>query len=116
MFYLDAHWYKDLPLAEEIRIIRDQCKRGVIVIDDFFVSGSPGFDFDEYPGVRIDRKIVDSVLGKPEAKPLIYEPCYPSEREPYGKATGFGVIPLGQDVDLPLSEFPFDLLSKADND
>jgi hypothetical protein len=48
LFYLDAHWHSDLPLAEELRIIRDAWREYVIVVDDFQVPGDPGYHFDSY--------------------------------------------------------------------
>lgn len=50
-FYLDAHWNDDLPLADEVDIIFDQCPRAVVMIDDFEVPSDPGYGFDDYgPG------------------------------------------------------------------
>ena len=54
-FYLDAHWYDDLPLAEELEIIVRRWKRFVIVVDDFQVPQHPGYKFDDYgPGAALD--------------------------------------------------------------
>lgn len=47
-FYLDAHWYDDLPLAEEIGTIVKHWKKFVIMIDDFEVPNDPGYGFDDY--------------------------------------------------------------------
>jgi hypothetical protein len=47
IFYLDAHWYNDLPLAEEIAIIRKRWPRFMIMVDDFEVPGSK-YGFDKY--------------------------------------------------------------------
>jgi len=44
-FYLDAHWYDDWPLREELALI----DRGFICIDDFNI-GHPRFAFDHYEG------------------------------------------------------------------
>lgn len=46
-FYLDAHWYDDLPLAEEISIIRDRWQRFMIMVDDFQVPNTK-YGFDRY--------------------------------------------------------------------
>jgi hypothetical protein len=48
LFYLDAHWQDDLPLAEEVRIILDHWVDSVIMIDDFKVPGDPGYGFADY--------------------------------------------------------------------
>jgi hypothetical protein len=45
LFYLDAHWYDDWPLAGELDLIT----RGVVMIDDFDI-GHPRFGFDSYGG------------------------------------------------------------------
>ncbi len=47
-FYLDAHWYDDLPLAEELNIIARRWNDYVIMIDDFAVPGDPGYGYDDY--------------------------------------------------------------------
>jgi hypothetical protein len=46
--YLDAHWYADLPLKEEIAIIANHWKKFVIMIDDFQVPGDEGYGYDNY--------------------------------------------------------------------
>jgi hypothetical protein len=48
LFYLDAHWELDLPLAEELQIIAGAWSQAVIVIDDFEVPDDPGYGFDDY--------------------------------------------------------------------
>ncbi len=48
LFYLDAHWYNDLPLAAEIAIIRARWPRFMIMVDDFEVPGERGYGFDRY--------------------------------------------------------------------
>jgi predicted O-methyltransferase YrrM len=53
LFYLDAHWHADLPLAEEIRIIANGWTRAAVMIDDFQVPGDPGYKFDDYGPARV---------------------------------------------------------------
>ncbi|MST93995.1 MAG: hypothetical protein EXS33_01755 [Pedosphaera sp.] len=60
-FYLDAHWYDDLPLAKEVDLIAAHWKRFIVMIDDFKVSDDPGYEFDDYGN------------GKTLALPLINE-------------------------------------------
>lgn len=50
--YLDAHWYDDLPLAEEIEIIASGWSDYVIMIDDFCVPGDSGYGYDDYGAGR----------------------------------------------------------------
>ncbi len=51
LFYLDAHWFQDLPLRQEVDLIIANWRRSVIVIDDFRVPDDEGYGFDDYPGV-----------------------------------------------------------------
>lgn len=54
-FYLDAHWYEDLPLADELRIIAATWPRSVVLIDDFRVPDDPGYGYDDYgPGKTLE--------------------------------------------------------------
>jgi hypothetical protein len=46
--YLDAHWYGDLPLAEEIALAFAHWPEAVIMVDDFAVPDDPGYGFDDY--------------------------------------------------------------------
>lgn len=46
--YLDAHWYEDLPLEEEIEIICSNFKNYVIMVDDFEVPIDVGYGYDDY--------------------------------------------------------------------
>jgi len=46
--YLDAHWNPDLPLAEELDIIFDNCPAAIVMIDDFQVPSDPGYAYDDY--------------------------------------------------------------------
>lgn len=47
-FYLDAHWYDDLPLKEELAIICNRFKSFVIMIDDFKVPDDAGYGYDNF--------------------------------------------------------------------
>lgn len=59
LFYLDAHWGRRLPLAEEIRTIAGAFHAPVIVIDDFEVPDDPDYGFDNYgPGKKLDLDYV----------------------------------------------------------
>ncbi|HKQ72132.1 MAG TPA: hypothetical protein VJ810_00285 [Blastocatellia bacterium] len=49
-FYLDAHWYGDFPLREEIELIAENWPEFMILIDDFRVTGDDGYGFDDYGG------------------------------------------------------------------
>lgn len=47
-YYLDAHWYEYLPLADELHLIRDRNPAAIILIDDFQVPDDSGYKFDDY--------------------------------------------------------------------
>lgn len=47
-FYLDAHWYRNLPIREEVSLIFSRLPGSVVMIDDFEVAGDPGYLFDDY--------------------------------------------------------------------
>jgi hypothetical protein len=47
-FYLDAHWYADLPLEGELEVISRHWQDFVIMIDDFQVPGDEGYGYDSY--------------------------------------------------------------------
>ena len=73
LFYLDAHWYTDLPLADELRIIANCWEEWVVVIDDFRVEGDPKYYFDDYgPG----RTLEFDYLPSEDIAP--YEAFYPA--------------------------------------
>jgi hypothetical protein len=46
--YLDAHWYADLPLKEEVTLIMNNWRHFVIMVDDFQVPGDEGYGYDAY--------------------------------------------------------------------
>jgi hypothetical protein len=48
LFYLDAHWGPDLPLAGEIEIVAANWSQWVIIIDDFRVPDDAGYGYDSY--------------------------------------------------------------------
>ena len=48
LFYLDSHWNDDLPLKEELKIISNNWKDFVIIVDDFKVPGDEGYLYDDY--------------------------------------------------------------------
>jgi hypothetical protein len=48
LFYLDAHWHSDLPLAEELRIIAGAWRHYLVIVDDFEVPGDGGYRYDSY--------------------------------------------------------------------
>jgi hypothetical protein len=59
LFYLDAHWREDLPLAEELRIIAPRWPNSIVVVDDFQVADDLGYAYDDYgPGKVLDESLI----------------------------------------------------------
>lgn len=68
-FYLDAHWYDDLPLADELDIIAGSWKDYVVLVDDFEVPGDPGYAFDDYgPGKALVIEYLFPLMQKYELR------------------------------------------------
>lgn len=62
--YLDAHWYEDLPLLEECRIILGSAVPAVIMVDDFAVPDDPGYAYDDYgDGQRLSLEYLDPLAS-----------------------------------------------------
>jgi predicted O-methyltransferase YrrM len=88
--YLDAHWYDDLPLAEEIEIISGGWSDFVIMIDDFCVPGDAGYGFDDYgEGRRLDVDYLETVQKR--AGLTLYFPTAASQAET-GRKRGTAVL------------------------
>lgn len=79
-FYLDAHWYENLPLADELRLIAGHWHDFVVMIDDFEVPGDDGYKFDDY---GFQRSLTIGCFGKVfrELEMLPYFPTLPSALE-----------------------------------
>ena len=59
-FYLDAHWLDNLPLLDELRVIRPAWPDFVALIDDFRVDGDEGYNYDDYgPGKSLERGLIE---------------------------------------------------------
>jgi hypothetical protein len=75
-FYLDAHWYDDLPLGEEMETIGDHWKQFVIMIDDFQVPDDSGYGYDSYG----DGKALTLELLRPAMTKYNLAAYFPSAR------------------------------------
>ncbi len=95
LVYLDAHWWDDLPLREEIEIILASGHDAAILIDDFEVPDDSGYTFDDFgPGKRFCLDMLDFMADRPE--PLFY-PRARSEAET-GSKRGAVVLSTGPRV------------------
>ena len=80
LFYLDAHWENDLPLADEVDIIFSHSDTAIVMIDDFQVEGDEGYLYDDYGnGKELSLTYLDSHIRKHELS--LYYPTKPSREE-----------------------------------
>jgi hypothetical protein len=63
-FYLDAHWYQDLPLVSELELIVNQWPDFVALIDDFQVPDDSGYGFDDYGGCALSVNLIRPIVAK----------------------------------------------------
>jgi hypothetical protein len=90
LFYLDAHWNDDLPLAEELELIFGRTRNSIVVIDDFEVPGDPGYGFDDYgAGMALTAAYLSGIAEKFELH--AHYPATPSANET-GAARGCIVL------------------------
>lgn len=82
-FYLDAHWYDDLPLGRELEIISRSWNEFVVMVDDFEVPGDPGYGFDQYPnGQKLDYQTYCGLFDQLNLKAFF--PILPAKQETGG--------------------------------
>lgn len=91
-FYLDAHWYADLPLREELQIIFANWPRAVVMIDDFQVPGDADYHYDSYGE---DQVLCLEYLGRPDLATF-----FPAERGARESGLRRGCVVLAQDPEL----------------
>jgi hypothetical protein len=94
MIYLDAHWYHDHPLREEIGLVvqRGNC---VVVIDDCRVPWDAGFGYEADQRFTIElNNFIDEL---PPERVVALQPAYPSSVETGGRRGALVLV-----IDLPL--------------
>lgn len=91
LFYLDAHWYKKLPLIEELNTILSNVESFIIIIDDFRVPADSTFGFDRYGETVLEWQLIQKVLVDSGRSMAAYFPAYPSSLE-VGDGRGWIVI------------------------
>lgn len=95
--YLDAHWEEDLPLREELEIIRSGWQRAAVMIDDFKVPGDSGYRYDDYgSGKALEAEYLPALPGWA----MLY-PAAPSTKET-GAKRGSCVLLSPTFAELPL--------------
>lgn len=93
LFYLDAHWGPDLPLAEELENIFSAWASSVVMIDDFAVPDDNGYSYDDYGDDKIlNLRYVAKIVEKHQLK--IYFPSASSDKETGAKK---GCVVLAKD-------------------
>ncbi len=79
LFYLDAHWSIDLPLASEVEIILKSHSASIVAIDDFEVPFDRDCGFDDYgPDKRLWLPILSAFR---DAIPNFYVPSMAAAEE-----------------------------------
>jgi hypothetical protein len=53
LVYVDAHWWDDFPLDDELNLIFTSWEDAVAIVDDFQVEGDSGYAFDTYKGTAL---------------------------------------------------------------
>lgn len=95
LFYLDAHWNKDLPLREEVDVIFRAWPQAVVMIDDFQVPDDTGFGFDDYgPG----KALTLEYLGDLKSEGL--QAFFPAIRSSEETGARRGAVVLASDPDV----------------
>jgi predicted O-methyltransferase YrrM len=80
LFYLDAHWNDDLPLAEEVDLVFRRCPGAVVIVDDFAVPGDAGYAFDNYgPGKSLDAEYIGPAVAAHEL--AVFYPSTPAAED-----------------------------------
>lgn len=96
LFYLDAHWPLDLPLAEEIAIVFTTWDRALVLVDDFQVPDDSGYAYDNYgPGKALTFDYIRPAIRKFGLHTFV--PSLPSILETGKKR---GSVVLAADADL----------------
>jgi hypothetical protein len=100
-FYLDAHWDRDLPLAEEVSIIASRWAKFVIMIDDFQVPHDDGYVYDRYGYfTKLNIALLRPALRKHDL--CAFFPTLPSSEESRPRPTGCVVLARNGDCAAPL--------------
>jgi predicted O-methyltransferase YrrM len=110
--YLDAHWYKDLPLLGELERIFSSRQEYVIVIDDFRVPSDEGFGFDSYSHIALEWDFIAPTILKQGQPPSVWYPAYPAHLET-GAKRGFIMLASGNLTENISTLIPSSLLRRA---
>lgn len=94
LFYLDAHWNDDLPLADEVELIAGRCGEFVIMVDDF-KHPLHGYAYDAYEnGLELTLEYLAPRLpAGSDLVPLM--PWMPPQAESGAKRGTLFLVPRG---------------------
>ncbi len=84
LFWLDAHWYNNWPLLDEITQITRSCQSSIVLIDDFKVPNNSELGYDTYNGAENSIELIRPILENSSAHStdLLYPKYrFSSERE-----------------------------------
>lgn len=63
-FFIDSHWYEDLPLKRELEIIAEaKLTDPIVIVHDCLVPGHPELGYDVYGGVPISFETMEKGLN-----------------------------------------------------
>ena len=111
IFYLDAHWNADLPLAEELEITFGRCPAAVVMVDDFQVPNDSGYGYDDYgPGKALTFDYIAPIVARHGIK--AFYPATPSIDET-GARRGCVVLARSAQQSKILASLPLLRLSKT---
>jgi hypothetical protein len=78
--YLDAHWNADLPLAEELEIVFDQCPAAIVMIYDFQVPFDSEYGYDDFgPGMALTPSYIAPIIAAHRLQ--AFYPSQPASQE-----------------------------------
>jgi hypothetical protein len=112
MFYLDAHWWENIPLKEELRLILGRCSSFAIVIDDFRVPGDAGFGYDAYEEYALEMESIAPVLAARSDPVSVWYPAYSSTLE-IGAKRGMVILATADYAERISSQIPPELLQRC---
>jgi hypothetical protein len=93
--YLDAHWYENLPLRQELEILFRSNINSVIMIDDFEVKCDQGYGFDKYSGGReLTLRYIQDLL------PPTCAVFFPSVRSSFETGAKRGCVVIASDCGM----------------
>jgi hypothetical protein len=103
-FYLDAHWYDDLPLPQEIDIIASEWNQFIVMVDDFQVPFDTGYRYDDYGKEKaLTMNMLRPLLRQHSLVPFF--PAIAADQETGAKRGSVVITRRGENADI-LAEVP----------